>query len=578
MSENVRKKRKKSSGKIKKIIIAVILIAIAAAAIFYFFKKKEENSAPTITYIEGKAQIRTVQTTLSSSGTLEPADSYTITSIVDGDILECTFEEGDIVNKDDVLYVVDSTDMENTIDRAQISYDKTLRSYNKIVESLEDLKIYSDYSGIITEVYVEVGDEIMQGAKIADLRDSSVMHLTVPFAAADASSLKVGQSGSAIIDGSFETRTCVIEEVDSFESHIDGRSVKYVKVKINNSIGGIFDVTSATVTFGDTVCLASGTFEYNKTAQISAKTSGTVVSVANKGDSVTANQTLVCLLESETLEDNFTDAKASLEDAELSFNNTKEKLDDYTITAPITGTVIEKYSKVGDTLDATRGQTSMAMIYDLSYLKFDMSLDELDISKVKVGQKVIISCDALDLKNIEGEITKVSVVGTTTYNSTAYPVTVKIYNPPQGLLAGMNVDAELVIAEAADVLTVPSSAIQRGNVVYVKDDGSKKENDKAPEGYMSVTVETGLANNNYIEIISGDIKDGDTVYIPQAVRATTDSTGMFGMSGMPSGGFPSGGGGMPSGGFPSGGGGMPSGGFPSSGGMPSGGGMGGSRP
>ena len=243
------------------------------------------------------------------------------------------------------------------------------------------------------------------------------------------------------------------------------------------------------------------------------------------------------------LEDNFKDAQASLDDAQLSFDNTREKLDDYTIKAPITGTVIEKYSKAGDTLDATRGQTTMAIIYDLSYLKFDMALDELDISQVDVGQKVMITCDALDLRGIEGEITKVSVVGTTSYNSTTYPVTVKVYNPPKGLLAGMNVDAELIIEEAENVLTVPVAAVQRGSVVYVKDNGTKPENDNAPEGYRSVRVESGISNENYIEIKSGELKEGDTIYVPQAVRATTDPfAAMFGgMGGMPN----MGGGNMP---------------------------------
>jgi HlyD family secretion protein len=231
----------------------------------------------------------------------------------------------------------------------------------------------------------------------------------------------------------------------------------------------------------------------------------------------------VCSLESETLEDNFKDAKASLDDAQLSFDNTREKLDDYTIEAPITGTVIEKYSKVGDTLGmSSQGQNMMAIIYDLSYLKFDMALDELDISKVAVGQKVMISCEAINLSGIEGEISKVSVVGSTSYNSTSYPVTVKIYNPPKGLLAGMNVDAELIIEESENALAIPSAAVQRGGVVYIKDDGSKAEDDRAPEGYMSVRVKTGISSDNYIEITEGELKEGDIIYVPQAVHVTTN--------------------------------------------------------
>ncbi len=515
------KKKKSKKGLIIALVVIVLIIAVGIGR-FALGKKQTGGGAANVTYTEGAVQRRTIQTTMSSSGTLQPADSYTVTSLVSGDILECNFEEGDVVNKDDVLYLIDSSDMENTIERAQISYDKVVRSYDKIVESLEDLKVYSDYNGIITDVFVEEGDSIQAGTKIASLRDDSVMHITVPFAAADARALRVGDVGSVIIDGSYERFDCTIDELDSFDSVLGDRIVRYVKASVANTDGGIHKINTATVTFGDYVCLEKSSFEYNKEATITAKVAGDVVSIVKKGAQITADETLVCELESETLENNFKDAKSSLDDAKLSFDNTKEKLDDYTVTAPITGTVIEKYSKVGDTLDSSRGQTAMAIIYDLSYLQFDMALDELDISRVEVGQKVILTCDAISMRNIEGEITKVSVVGTTSYNSTSYPVTVKVYNPPERLLAGMNVDAELVIEEAANVLAIPSAAVQRGNVVYVKDDGTKTENDTAPEGYMSVRVETGLSNENYIEIKdTGVLKEGDTVCIPQAVRAIT---------------------------------------------------------
>ena len=576
-NQSIKPKKSRKKEKAKRIIITiVVIILILAAAAYFFLPRKEARTATGPVYIESPVQRRTIQTTLSSSGTLVPADSYSVTASVSGEILECTFEEGDKVEKDDLLYVIDSSDMVNTIDRAQISYDKTLRSYNKIVESMDDLNVYSDYSGTVIDVYVEEGDEINNGAKLIQIRDSDTMNITVPFAASDARELNVGQVGSAVMEGSFETRDAVVTEIDAFESHLNGVAVKYVKLSVNNTQGGIFDVTEASVNFGEIVCLESGVFEYNKVATVNAKVSGTVQSIVKKGDRVVAGETLVCLLESETLEDNFKDAQASLDDAQLSFDNTKEKLDDYTIEAPITGTVIEKYSKTGDTLGmSSQGQSTMAIIYDLSYLKFDMSLDELDISKVAVGQKVVISCEAINLSGIEGEITKVSVVGTTSYNSTSYPVTVKVYDPPEGLLAGMNVDAELIIEESVDALAVPTAAIQRGNVVYVKDDGSKAEDDRAPEGYMSVAVKTGISNDNYIEIIEGDLEEGDTVYVPQAVNATTEDSmmGMMGMMGGNMGGMPPSMGGNMGGGMPPSMGGM-------SGSRPSGnmGGMSGSRP
>ena len=110
--------------------------------------------------------------------------------------------------------------------------------------------------------------------------------------------------------------------------------------------------------------------------------------------------------------------------------------------------VYKRQTKVGDTLDTTNGQTTLAVIYDLSYLTFDISLDELDVNEVEVGQAVNITCDSLtDTATIEGVVTKVSVAGTTSNGVTTYPVTVQIDNPPEGLLPGMNVDATSVVDE-----------------------------------------------------------------------------------------------------------------------------------
>ena len=247
-----------------------------------------------------------------------------------------------------------------------------------------------------------------------------------------------------------------------------------------------------------------------------------------------------------------------------------EQLDDYTITAPIDGTVITKNTKVGDTLDTTNGQTTLAVIYDLSYLTFDMSLDELDVNQVEVGQTVEVTCDSLeDVGTIEGVVTKVSVAGTTSNGVTTYPVTVQIDNPPEDLLPGMNVDAVIVVDEATDVIAVPISAVQRGDTVYVKDDsatnmdGTMVNGSLLPDGWRAVEVETGLSDTNYIEILSG-IEEGDIVYVPEVARDSSSEDGEMGM--MPGGDM---GGGMPScdmgGGMAGGGGGMPSGG---GGGMP----------
>ena len=446
-------KKKKRRRLKKRVVIPLAVLAVAGGAfgVHHFLTAGQAEAAPT--YSGSAAGRQDTQLTLAATGMIEPANQYDVTSTVQGEVLSCTFEEGDEVKKGDVLYEIDSTDAENSIEQAQLSLQQSQNSYDQTLESMDDLTVTSKKSGMITELYVEVGDEVQAGATIADVRDSSVM----------------------------------------------------------------------------------------------------------------------ATLSSDSVDQQVESSRLSLQQSQLSYQNTVQQLDDYTIAAPIDGTVITKNTKVGDTLDATNGQTTLAVIYDLSYLTFDMSLDELDINQVEVGQTVEVTCDSLeDMGTIEGVVTKVSVAGTTSNGVTTYPVTVQIDNPPDSLLPGMNVDAVIVVGEATDAVAVPVSAVQRGNIVYVKDDsatntdGTMVNGTLLPDGWRAVEVETGLSDENYIEITSG-ITEGDIVYVPEIVRESSGEEGEMGM--MPGGDM---GGGMPSGDM--GGGGMPAGG--GGGGMPSGGGGG----
>ena len=309
----------------------------------------------------------------------------------------------------------------------------------------------------------------------------------------------------------------------------------------------------------------NGTFTYQSESTVTASASGTVTTIhAAEGSTVSKGQALVTL-GGDDLEDQIQNAADSLRNAELSMENTQKQLENYTITSPISGTVIDKEYKAGDTVES--GKT-LCTIYDLSYLEMTLNIDELDISTVEVGQAVQITAEAVESKTFTGVVTKVSVAGNTSGGITSYPVTVRI-DESDGLLPGMNVDAEIVLEEASDALAIPSSAVTRGggntSLALITQDSPSAENaveQEAPEGYVYVQVETGVSDDSYVQILSG-LQEGDTVAY---VTRTTESGGSM-MGGMPgamgsdtpggmSGGMPSGGapGGMPSGGGPGGGG------------------------
>ena len=228
---------------------------------------------------------------------------------------------------------------------------------------------------------------------------------------------------------------------------------------------------------------------------------------------------IILTLSGEDLTESIQSASETLRGAELSMQNMQDAMDNYTITSPISGTIIEKNAKVGDALSTG---SDLCTIYDLSYLEMTINVDELQVSSLKVGQSVQVTADAVKDKTYEGVVTRVSMKGDTSGGTTTYPVTVRI-DETDGLRPGMNANAEIVVAQAKNALTVPNAAIVRGNYVLVRQDSPSAVNAddsmSAPEGYVYVQVKTGVSDDNYTQVTSG-LSESDTIaYDPSSVSS-----------------------------------------------------------
>ena len=500
-----------------------------------------------------------VNSSITGSGTLEAADSYSVSTLVEGTILTAAFEEGDQVEEGTVLYTIDSSDAASSLEQAQISLNQSERSYQNTMESLEDLTVTAPVSGQVYSIDVEAGDEVSAGQQVATVRDSKTMSLEVTFPADDAASFYVGQSASVTLDSTFETLTGPISKIAGNDTVLTGNViVRSVTIDVSNP-GGLSTEQSASAAVGTVTSTGSGTFTYKAEEAVTAQVSGTVSAVrVSEGQQVSKNQALV-VLTSDDLDDQVQSAQDSLRNAQISYEKQTEQLEDYTVTAPITGTIVDKNYNAGETSEANQ---VLCSIYDLSYLTMTLSVDELDISDIAVGQTVTITADAVEDRTYTGTVTKVSVAGTSSGSATTYPVTIRI-DDTDGLLPGMSVDATIELSAAQDVLAIPSAALNRGNTVLVTAGYPSAANGTLVEAttedgedYYSVEVTTGVIGDSYIEIVSG-LQEGDTVvYIP----TSGTSENPFSMMGEMPGGMGGMGGGMPSG-MPSGGmgGGMPSG-------------------
>ena len=530
----------------KKFAVAGVALVVAAGVGWQMLSPGQSSAASATSYTTAEVTRMDVSSSITGSGTLEAADSYSVTTLIEGSILTADFEEGDEVEEGTILYTIDSSDASNSLEQAEISLNQAQRSYNNQLESQEDLIITSPVSGQVYSIDVEVGDEVAAGETVATIRDSQTMSLEVSFPADAAASFYVGQSATVTLDSTFETLTGTISEISGTDTVLTGNViVRTVTIDVSNP-GGLSTEQTASAAVGTATSTASGTFTYKEEETVTAQVSGEVSSIrVSEGDQVSSGQPLI-VLTSDDLDDSLQSASESLRNAEISLENQYENLDDYTITSPIKGTIVDKNYNAGETTEANQ---VLCTIYDLSYLTMTLSVDELDIASIEVGQSVSIVADAVEDTTYTGTVTKVSVAGTSSGSATTYPVTIRI-DETDGLLPGMSVDATIELASAEDVLAIPSAALNRGDTVLVTADSPSAANGTLVESttedgedYYSVEVTTGVSGDDYIEIVSG-LQEGDTVaYIPTS-SSSSEMGMMGGMPGGMGGGMPGGGGGM----------------------------------
>ncbi len=454
------------------IIAGVLLLGIIGYPVYSYFFSTPENA---ITYTDAPVTRGSVVNVIEGSGTIEAKAQYEVKYLSSVDVLEDYFEEGDYVEKDQILYQMDSEDIQRNITRQKRSVEKARLNYEDALEAVSDLNVKSEIGGVITNLYVSKGDKVNSGAKIADVVDKDTLLLSIPFGADDAKNIYAGQSAEVTLLDSLTSMNGRVTDVGT-GTYINSYGVEVTDVEIEvKNPGAVTEGTVATAVVGNYACYDSAALEYCNTKTITAKTSGDVVSISKKrGDSVSKNDTILTL-ESENSDRSVRDAQISYEDAKSSLDQLLESSSDATIRSKIAGKVIQKNIKAGEILDSNTSST-MAIIADLSSLKFDMSIDELDISKISVGQEVTVTADALSGRQFRGTVSNVSIVGSAYQGVTSYPVTITIDNAEQtALIPGMNVEAQIVIDSAENVLRVPVSALRMGNLVVVKDDGTFKD-------------------------------------------------------------------------------------------------------
>jgi macrolide-specific efflux system membrane fusion protein len=267
-----------------------------------------------------------------------------------------------------------------------------------------------------------------------------------------------------------------------------------------------------------------------------------------------------------------TSAQAKLDQAQLDVQTAQETLDNTTLYAPGAGTVTAVNGTVGQ--QSTSGSASSSSsqssssgsgqggqgsssnsgaatssssssgfitITNMTGLVVDTSVAEIDVSKVKAGQKATVTLNALPDKPIQASVSSINLTPTTSGSVVSYGAQLALTDPPDGLRPGQSASVVITVASAENALSVPAAAVTTAgttNVVTVQENGQN----------VTRQVQIGIRGESTVQITSG-LTEGENVVLTATASTGGTGTGRTGTGTGGTGGFPGGG----TGGFPGGG-------------------------
>ena len=356
---------KKKKRWLKILIILVVVIAIVAGCVSRL--TKNVNTQLSSSYLVSTVTRQDLTVSVSGTATLQPADSYNVTTLLSGDIVSAPFEEGDLVTKDTLLYTMDSSDAQDSMDRAQISVQQAQMSYQQAQEALHPT---APISGTVSEIYVHNGESVTAGTQLAKIVASTELSIDFLFPFASPSDFYVGQAATVFVDGYAGSQMGTVTYVsNSTTITSNGKEAVSVRVRLNNP-GTVSDAVTASAIIGSYSSYGQAPVSMPASSVVYASGSGTVNDFSKLAGSTVTKGEVLCTVESETIRDQIESARLNLQSAQLSASTASGAVDDYNIKSPIAGTVIEKNFKAGDKVDGASSGT-LAVIYDLSYLELE---------------------------------------------------------------------------------------------------------------------------------------------------------------------------------------------------------------
>ncbi|MBU3143455.1 HlyD family efflux transporter periplasmic adaptor subunit [Clostridium sp. CF012] len=525
---------------VKKVITTVVIVA-ALVGVFKssFIQNKFFASKTVIEQNKTTVKKGNLKVLVPGSGPIYFTNSSKIFSKIGATVTKVNYKEGDRVKAGDVIYELDDTDAQTSANADINTFKQNQISANASDDAINDLSIKAPFTGIVSDILVKQGDTVSKGGTVFTIADTTKLKVLLTYNASALGKIEIGQSAKVNLTSLMQSVNGKVTYISNqTTSTIAGGKLYTVEIQINNP-GAVMEGMTANADIlapkGSISSTGIAELNYIKKQLVTNLTGGTVQNISVKqNQKVSSGQVLITMSNDEIARAK-QNSDLQLENAQTQMTLKGKQLNDYKIIAPINGVITKMTNKVGDTV---KPGDEIADLSDPAQMQFDIPVDELDIAKLKVGQKTNITVDALPatLKTpVTGEVAKIAVTGVAEKGVTTFIVTVKINDNLDKLKGGMNANGEIEVSNKTNILTLPIEAITTTNeksYVYIKGAGSGSKSGAIPsvgvkggqtatnnmqsyyDGCVQIEVQVGLYNETDIEITSG-LKEGDVIVLPE---------------------------------------------------------------
>ncbi len=439
------------------ILPAALLLGLGAAGLYiYNLRRVAQLAAGEAPVRSASVERGTLLATVSAVGQIEAARQANLNFAISGQVAEVLVEVGDVVEAGDLLATLEAADLELALAQAESELRLARLALDQLVAPARDADLAVLEAGVLvaeaqvaqasqgqTAASIQIAERSLEIARLA-LEQTYILLEQAHSAGADESALKAQE-----------------------EANLDAIRVAELRLEQAKRPGAAAPLSSAQAAL----------------AQAQA-----ALEAAQRGPSDQDRET----------------AQIQVRQAESSVAQAKANLERTQLVAPFGGVVSAVNARAGE---QAGGPLPAVTLLDLQRYHLDVSVDEVDVARMRHGQVARITLDALPEEVMQGEVGRVSLAAEVEAGVVSYEVRIALTSTAAGLRTGMSATTEIVVDEVREGLLVPNWAIRRD-----RSTGQTFVNLRRSGQIVEIAFEAGLRNEEYTVALSG-LAEGDEVVV-----------------------------------------------------------------